>query len=335
MLLKSTIKRLLSPLPSGVRDNLIRVLKTWVRAVQTRLLPNDPCGDIIARVPCVIRRPGYYRLARDLIYGDAAGTAIAITVSGVTIDLQGFALRNNAGSATCATGIGGAEVADVAVVNGTVAEFRYGIFLSRGQRYRVADVRAEANWQWGLSVEGDDCVIRDNVILDTGGSTASCSKVCIGIRAFGARQTVERNVISGLRRSPCNAEWVGTHFDSAPNARFTQNIVAATACEPRTWGLWLNGGHWRDAGRTNVLVTENLFINAHTAGAFVDYAAGTCTDNVLVNVVEAFVVGGPEVRMRNEGGNVQYVRVRHQGDGHSARGSRFIVSRTEEASVKD
>ena len=332
-LIKTSVKRLLQLLPSATRDIIVRLLKSQFRALHTRLLPNDPRDGVIAALPCVIRRPGHYRLTGDLIYGEATGIAIDVTVSGVIIDLQGHALRNSAGPATCATGIGGAAIANVAVVNGTVAGFRYGVSLHAGKRYCVADIRAEENWQWGLSIEGDDCVIRDNAVLDTGGCTASCSKVCIAIRAFGARQTVERNIVSGLRRSPTNMEWVGIHFDSAPNARFTNNIIAASAREPRTWGLWLNGGNWRDSGRTNVRVTGNSFINLHTAGTFADYAAGTCADNVLVNLAEGFIVGGPDVRVRNKGGNVHYLRVQLEDDGTRLRRSKYVAIHSKAASA--
>jgi hypothetical protein len=314
VLVKRGMKCLLFFLPKPTRDHVVRLLKRRLRSLKNSLLPNDPRGDIITRVPCVIRRSGCYRLAHDLVYGEAEGTAIEIDTNDVTIDLQGHALRNSAGKATCATGVGCTGVANVAVLNGTVTGFRYGIVLRAGKRYRVTAICAEENLQWGLSVEGDDCVIRDNVILDTGGSTATCSEVCIAVRAFGARQTVERNVISGLCRSPANSEWVGIHFDSAPDACFKKNIIAATEREARTWGLWVNGGSWGHCGRTNVLASENVFINLGTAGAFVDFAAGNCHDNLLINLVDGFVIGGPDARLCDGGGNVHYVRVAQKVD---------------------
>jgi hypothetical protein len=325
-LIKRGIKCLLFFLPKSTRDDVVRRLKMRLRSLKTSLLPNDPCGDIIARVPCVIRRSGCYRLAHDLVYGEGTGTAIEIDTHDVTIDLQGYALKNSAGNATCATGVGCTEVVNVAVINGTVTGFRYGIVLRAGKRYRVTAIRAEENLQWGLSIEGDDCVIRDNVILDTGGSTATCSEVCIAVRAFGARQTVERNVISGLRRSPSNTEWVGIHFDSAPDACFKKNIIAATEREARTWGLWVNGGTWGQCGRTNVIASENVFINLGTAGSFVDFSAGNCHNNLLINLADGFVVGGPHARLCDGGGNVQYVRIAQKGDSRFWGKSIFTLS---------
>ncbi len=324
--IKKGIKCLLFFLPKPSRDHLICQLKAMLRSVKTSLLPNGPHGDIIARVPCVIRRSGYYRLTHDLVYGEPTGTAIEVDTNDVTIDLHGHALKNSVGPATCATGIGCTEVANVAVLNGTVAGFRYGIALCAGKHYRVTDMRAEENLQWGLSIEGDDCVIRDNLVLDTGGSTATCSRVCIAVRAFGARQTVDRNIISGLRRSPSNAEWVGIHFDSAPGACFTKNIIAAKQRQTRTWGLWVNGGMWGQCGRTNVLASENVFINLATAGSFVDLAAGNCHDNLLVNLADGFVVGGPDARLC-DGGNVHFVRVAQKGDSGFLGKSIFTLSR--------
>jgi Right handed beta helix region len=272
--------------------------------VLERVLPNEAPGGIIFVVPCVIRRPGCYRLEHDLVYSGSSGTAIEVAAHDVTIDLQGFSLRNSAGLDTCATGIGGTGLTGVTITNGTVRGFRYGIFLQNGKKYRIMNIRAEESGQWGMSVEGQDCVIRDNVVLNCGGSRASCSRVCIAMRLFGARLTVEKNILLGLRRSPGNSEWVGVHFDFAPRTLFANNIIVAAAREPDTWGLWVNGGQWADAGRTDVLMKKNLFVNLETAASFVDYATGTCSHNLLLNVVNSFLLGGPDAAVRNGGGNV-------------------------------
>ena len=213
-ILKKSVKCSLRVLPSARRKKIHQRIKATLEALANSLLPNEAHGDRIMVLPCVIRRPGHYYLHTDMVSDATAGTCIEIRANNVAIDLQGHVLQCAAGSANCATGIGGANLTDVAVSNGTVAGFRYGIRLHAGKRYRVESIRADENWQWGLSVEGSDCVVRDNAVVNTGGSTASCSKVCIGVRAFGARQTVENNVISGVRRSPSNAEWVGIHFDT-------------------------------------------------------------------------------------------------------------------------
>jgi hypothetical protein len=309
-LFKAVAKSMLSVLPTSTKEKVVRRMKRGLRSFKTSLLPNDPKGDIIAVLPCIIRRPGRYRLIGDLTYAASTDAAIEVAANGVTIDLGGHALRNSAGPATCATGIGGSSVSDAVIVNGTVSGFRYGILLRAGKRYRVENIRMEENWQWGISVEGRDCVLRDNAIMNTGGSTAPCSKVCIAMRAFGARQTVEGNVITGLRRSAVNVEWVGIHFDSAPDSHLENNIIAATAREPLTWGIWLNGGGWGKAGGTDVHITRNRFINLHTAGTFADHAAGTCTDNLLINVTDRFIVSNPEVLVHNRDGNVDYLRVK-------------------------
>jgi hypothetical protein len=59
-----------------------------------------------------------------------------------------------------------------------------------------------------------------------------------------------------------------------------------------------------------VRITQNTFINLHTAGTFADHAAGTCADNLLINVADRFVVSGPEVVVHERNGNVDYLRVK-------------------------
>lgn len=308
-LVKSSINLLVVLVPMGDRPRAASRIKRGLRTLGSYFSPEDGDAFLITTLPHVIRRPGRYRLTSDLLMAEANGTAITIDANHVTIDFMGHVLRNTAGSATCAIGIGGADLKNVALKHGTVSGFRYGVFLCSGKRYRVETIRAEDNWHCGISVEGADCVIRDNAIINTGGSTA-CTEVCIALRAFGARQIVEGNVIRGLRRSEQNREWVGIHFDCAPDSRLENNTIAAAAHEPRTWGLWLNGGQWGPAGRTDVLVSGNVFVNLHTAGAFVDHARGTCADNLLINITDDFIVGGPEARLRNGGGNVRYLRVK-------------------------
>ena len=308
------------------RRKIHQQIKATLRALATSLLPNETHGDRIVALPCVIRRPGRCYLPTDLVSEGAAGTGIEVRANNVTIDLQGHALRCAAGSANCATGIGGSNLANVAIINGTVAGFRYGICLHAGKRYRVESVRADGNWQWGLSVDGSDCVVRDNAVVNTGGSTAPCSKACIAVRAFGARQTVESNVISGVRRSPSNAEWVGIHFDSAPDSHLENNVISAATREPLTWGVWLNGGNWKEAGGTNVFVSRNLFINLQTAGTFADHAAGTCSDNLLINLADSFVASGPDVALRNRGGNVHYLRVKVKENQAGGDVTQFVVA---------
>ena len=306
---KATVNGLLALVPGSVRQKVDSRLKRRLRAFGSRFSPRDAGDFLISAVPCVIRLPGRYRLESDLIMAAADGTAIAIDAHHVTIDFMGHALRNSAGAANSAIGIGGADLKDVTLTGGTVSGFRYGVFLRAGKRYRILNMRVEENWHWGISVEGEDCLIRDNDIINTGGSTADAA-VCIAMRAFGVRQIVEGNVIRGVRRAPRNLEWVGIHFDNAPNSRLEANIIAAAAQEPQTWGVWVNGGNWGRHGGTHVLVTRNQFVNLYAAGAFVDTAAGTCADNLLINTTESFVIGGPEVRLDDRGGNVRYTRVK-------------------------
>ena len=255
-----------------------------------------PPGGTISAVPCMIIRPGCYRLTCDLDYSAAAGTAIDIRVDGVTIDLQGFALRNSSGSDSLATGIGGKGLTKVSVTNGKVRGFQTGIHLQAGRNYHVVNMQIEENWQFGMCVEGTDCTIHDNVILDTGGSTAEYSKVCIAMRLWGPGQSVERNVISGMRRSRKNREWVGVGFDGAPRTQFTSNTIAVDKLTPLTWGLWLNGGKPGDLFPTNILVRRNLFVNLDIAATFADPAGGICEHNLLVNTTYGFLFGDREIQ---------------------------------------
>jgi hypothetical protein len=260
-------------------------------------------GQIIGSLPYLITSPGAYRLSKSLTYFGAAGVAIQVRSSNVTIDLQGFSLTNDAGSLTGAVGITGTNLSNVTIRNGAIRGFRFGIVLNGvlGSGHVVEHIRAEANWYFGLWVEGARSHTRHNVILDNGGLTTGGSwTIPIGMRTAGSDHRVEDNIIAGARRSVQNIEWVGAHLDLAPNLLFSGNLVAASALEPQTYGVWVNDGTWGLDGRTFVKINENTFV--HMEHAVVVGALGTYAGNLLLDVTYGF--NAPSAL--DGGGNVAY-----------------------------
>jgi hypothetical protein len=130
------------------------------RALAGNVTPGDAAG-----FPVTISRAGSYRLSGNLDVTNANTTAIEITASNVTIDLNGFAIL---GLVTCngtpvtsctpaGTGSGitvSGTPSNIAVRNGAVRGMgSHGINLGLGV-HGVTDVRVESNGGVGIFVSG-------------------------------------------------------------------------------------------------------------------------------------------------------------------------------------
>lgn len=91
----------------------------------------------VASAPYTFSAPGAYYLARDR--NGAGGTAINISASRVTLDLNGHAITNTV-NAVIAT-----DQAQITIRNGTINSTRRGVYLTRTaavsrSSYRVVDL---------------------------------------------------------------------------------------------------------------------------------------------------------------------------------------------------
>jgi parallel beta-helix repeat protein len=93
--------------------------------------------------PTVISRPGVYVLQRGIMLGDA-GTAIVITASNVSLDLNGLPLSGPGGKQGVGIRVDGAS--DVSVHGGSLSRFATGVEVSNS-----ANVHLE-----GLQIDGED-----------------------------------------------------------------------------------------------------------------------------------------------------------------------------------
>jgi hypothetical protein len=139
------------------------------------------CDKYINAVPYTITKPGHYCLRSNLVTTMTQGTAITIDSDSVWLDLNNFILDGSAaGKGTIVTGIFSANRRDIAVRNGVVRGFMFGIELATaatGRNYDVEKIRAEGNTVAGILIHGGGVpgggghTVRDNVVIDTGGST--------------------------------------------------------------------------------------------------------------------------------------------------------------------
>jgi nitrous oxidase accessory protein NosD len=91
----------------------------------------DSFGQIIiSSVPYTITAPGTYVLGSNLTYSSAAGAAITILSSNVTLDLAGHYLYFP-GTPTSNVGVYVHNAGNVIIQNGIIAVFTYGVYFDR------------------------------------------------------------------------------------------------------------------------------------------------------------------------------------------------------------
>ena len=79
----------------------------------------------IASLPYTVSSGGNYYLTQNLTYSGAAGNAITVNASNVTIDLNGYQLFSP--NSNNSVGIYGNNVSNVSIKNGAIAGFTFAI----------------------------------------------------------------------------------------------------------------------------------------------------------------------------------------------------------------
>jgi hypothetical protein len=152
------------------------------------------CTPIVS-LPAVITTQGVYCLNSDLATAMASGNAIDIQTNNVTIDLNGHKLGGQAaGLGTMAYGIYSLNRNNITIRNGTIRGFSYAIMLSDDSvdyggtgGHLISEIRADANTMMGIMTRGKGNIIRNNQVVNTGGSTKSPSVWGIHVAGPGVR----------------------------------------------------------------------------------------------------------------------------------------------------
>jgi hypothetical protein len=138
----------------------------------------------------------------------------------------------------------------------------------------VESNRLEGNTYFGIDVQGDGSIVRDNVILDTGGSTSPyAGGWATAIDTDGDTDIVD-NTISGM---------VNTSTRNDVTAIFTRNNNGGTILRNRVRGLAAeSGGSMRVyTGSHRVLVQGNV-VQGTRWGLYCDETtAGVARDNLM------------------------------------------------------
>jgi len=256
----------------------------------------DNCAGFITSLPAVISTQGTWCLKQVLATAITSGNTIAINTNNVTIDCNNFKLGGlAAGAGTAADGIVATDRANLSVRHCNIRGFEAGVLFqgSNSSGHVVEDNRFDSNTVWGVYVQGDNSVIRRNLIIDTGGSTlSSLFGKPYGIYAKGSMDILDNLIANVVATSGTDNDAFGIDSDSNVGGHVSGNrIRGVTKAGTHTaWGIFASSSDHlilRDNDVTGdgssfsagVLCSDaNSSARDNTVDRF-DTAVSTCSDD--------------------------------------------------------
>jgi parallel beta-helix repeat protein len=242
----------------------------------------------ITSVPYTISVPGIYCLTGNLETDMTSGNAITINVNNVVIDLNGRKLGGGAaGAGTEANGIYAYLRKNITVKNGTIRGFYYGVLLddtspyTTSQGHIIEDIRADMNTAYGIYVSGRGNIIRNNQVVDTGGSTNSNWAYGISVTGPGSR-VLNNDVYETKEQSTGDAYGIYMYGDGGV---VLNNRIGNQAFGTETsYGIYIEYSY-------NVIVKSNTISRMEWGIAFFSPSTGLYGDNLASGCTSPFVGG--------------------------------------------
>jgi len=182
----------------------------------------EGCAGFIDSLPAIITTQGVWCLRHDLSTAMSSGNAISVNTNNVTIDCNGFKVGGlAAGEASTAIGIHAFDRLNATVRNCALRGFYNGIELvgDAGGGHLVEHNRLDQNLVRGIHIEGENNLVRDNRVFDTGGSVSSTTAWGMG----GSADFIGNTVSGGFVASEATQFVYGILLTGPGSAR--DNIV--------------------------------------------------------------------------------------------------------------
>jgi parallel beta-helix repeat protein len=243
----------------------------------------------ISYLPYTISTPGIYCFTGNLETSMTSGKAITINVNNVVIDLNGRKLGNGAaGSGTSATGIYADQRKNITIKNGTIRGFYMGIALddespyTASQGHLIEDIRADMNTTFGILIEGRGNIIRNNQVVDTGGSTAPWT---YGIVSRGPGGRVLNNDVYETKEYSTGDAY-GIHIYGGDGSVVMNNRIGN-----QDFGTGNSYGIYITNGSDNVIVKNNTISKMEWGISFAGGSTGLYGDNLASGCTTSFTGG--------------------------------------------
>lgn len=275
----------------------------------TEISPSDPKSTLT-----LISNPGVYCLTKDFEY-TGTGNAIQINADDVVLDLNGHTISGPAVAttpdlSTTTQGIYANGMKNVTIKNGTIRGFKIGIFLEHtsGSRHLIEDILADTNTMRGIQLQGSGSTVRNNRVINTGGTTYSYP--IVGINLAGAEnvrvlnndisntfssgsltstglvcQSSDGCILKGNRiskTSSVSADAYGLNINSSsPDTLIAGNFVRETTSTNNTaYGIRVNSNY--------VDIIDNRVSKAYYGVYSTSTTEVRCRDNIASNVTTPY-----------------------------------------------
>lgn len=233
----------------------------------------------ITKLPYQIDVAGVYCLKKNLTFAtkgapNTTGNAIVIGTDapGTVLDLNGFTLSG--GSATSISNAIGIHIGadNVTVRNGTVKNFGTGVYASSyPSGIIVENLAVDSNFSTGIGLYAEKCIIRNNLVTNTGGSTAISNASAYGIYADGDDFSIYGNTVMGVAGV---GSGYGVGISAAASAdRSVVNNNTISSITP-TAGIWFQGG-------TNHIASGNRITKPGSFGIAIGGTGSNYMDNLV------------------------------------------------------
>jgi len=230
----------------------------------------------ISSAPYTISQSGSYYLTTNLT---SSGHGIIITTSGVTLDLMGFTVNGDRGSADYGIFLDGATnnlIEQVVVKNGIVRDFGYGLRSAYSQGGRFEHLTADSNRSYGIYLHGRSGQCDGNMI-------ANCTingNGSYGIYLYGRSGQCDGNTITDCTITG-NGN-IGTYFNGQYGQCDGNTITDCTITGNGNIGTYFNGSWGRCNGNTITDCTING--NKDLGIKFYGYS-GQCAGNAITDCI--------------------------------------------------
>ena len=188
----------------------------------------DNCSGFVSSLPATISTQGTWCLDNDLSTAMASGNAITIATNNVTLDCNHFKIGGlAAGVGTATYGIRVLGKLNTTVRNCNIRGFYVGVYFPTGGGHLVEDNSFDGNTAYGIYVASPGSTIRNNLVIDTGGSTVATT----GAWGIYGRDGVDilDNTITGVAPSGTNAHAIGIHTFENGSSSVNGNRVRGLA----------------------------------------------------------------------------------------------------------
>jgi len=215
----------------------------------------DNCTGFIDSLPATVTTQGVWCLRQHLATSITGGNAVTIAANNVTLDCNDFKIGGlAAGNSSSAVGVRGMDRLNAVVRNCGIRGFLRGVYFTGGGGHQIEGNRFDQNLYVSIHMDGEDNLVRDNRIFDTGGTTQytnafgiygntdvignevsgvyASSAGAIGINVYGAGALVSgnrvRRLIPGNGHTALGLMATGIGSVVRENSVVTSSVVAGT-----------------------------------------------------------------------------------------------------------